>query len=137
MPTVMARSVRATASASSGGIDERGGGMMAEKKENETMTEMFAAFGKMFLLLGLMALQFVVNGFVITVLWDWYATPIFGLPSLTIPEAIGLGMIALLFSRSKLLLKEEVEKSQVERILFNFFEPLFLLLIGWIVTWFI
>jgi hypothetical protein len=35
----------------------------------------------------------VLNGFTLTVLWDWFIVPTFHLASLTIPQAIGLGMV--------------------------------------------
>lgn len=39
------------------------------------------------------ATQIIVSGIVITVLWDWFVTPLFGLPALSIPYAIGLSLI--------------------------------------------
>lgn len=39
------------------------------------------------------ATQIIVSGIVITVLWSWFVTPLFGLPALSIPYAIGLSLI--------------------------------------------
>ncbi len=39
----------------------------------------------------------VLNGLAASVLWGWFAVPIFGVPPITIPEAIGLSMLIGMF----------------------------------------
>ena len=35
----------------------------------------------------------IMNGFAISTLWGWFIVPMFGLPALSIPYAIGLSLI--------------------------------------------
>lgn len=35
----------------------------------------------------------ILNGFVLSILWGWFIVPVFHLAVLSIPQAIGLGMI--------------------------------------------
>lgn len=41
----------------------------------------------------LVVLAVIVRGFVLSTLWAWFVVPIFGLPVLTVPWAIGLAMV--------------------------------------------
>ncbi len=108
-----------------------------EKNNETTLTDFWAALGKSAGLSLIMVAQITWNGFVITILWGWFVVPHFGVAPLNIPTAIGLGMVALLFSRGQILLEDEYQKSLIMRKAYNFFEPALLLLIGWIATWFI
>lgn len=40
---------------------------------------------------------FVGHGITISVLWGWFAVPIFGLPQINIPSSIGLAILASQF----------------------------------------
>ena len=42
----------------------------------------------------LFVLSPLVNGFVISMLWDWFLVPIFGLPMLPVVGAVGIALIA-------------------------------------------
>jgi len=111
---------------------------MGDKKDDDNpITIFFVVVAAVFGLLGLMILQFLLNAWVITRLWDWFAVPALGVQSLSIGYAIGLGMLALLFSRSKTSLKKEYREGLSDQLLQAVFEPMFILLIGWIVTWFL
>lgn len=35
----------------------------------------------------------LLNGYVLSVLWTWFMVPVFDVPELTVPMAIGLGLI--------------------------------------------
>ena len=45
------------------------------------------------LVLGIMTLTAVAEGWVITVMWDWFVVPQWGVQSLPIPIAIGLALL--------------------------------------------
>lgn len=40
----------------------------------------------------------VVNGFILSTMWGWFIVPLFGLPALNIPAAIGISMVVSLFA---------------------------------------
>lgn len=60
-------------------------------------------FHALSLLLGLLAAFFALvvwRGYALSVLWGWFMAPAFGLPLLSIPMAIGIGVLFWLFSAS-------------------------------------
>lgn len=38
-------------------------------------------------------LVWILNGFALKVIWGWFMVPVFGLPALTIPAALGIGIL--------------------------------------------
>jgi hypothetical protein len=76
------------------------------------------------------------RGYVLSILWGWFAVPIFGLPQLTVPAAIGVCLIVgMFFARN-----DEDNRSGWEKfgssIAVTFIGPLCTLLVGWIVKGF-
>ena len=74
----------------------------------------------------------VINAFVVSVIWNWFMPVIFGLPFLTIPQAIGISLVigCFIFIESK---DAKTKKEKNEAMIGVVARPLFLLLIGWIV----
>lgn len=72
-----------------------------------------------------------LRAFVLLKLWTWFVMPLFGLPALTIPYAIGLSLVVSLFFHSTA--KKEDKNFWVSAIT----SPLIALFIGWIVQMFI
>ena len=60
-------------------------------------------FGKFCMFCVLMALSALINGAAFSCLWEWFVSPKFGLPTLSIMEAYGLaltiGMVAIGMSK--------------------------------------
>lgn len=50
-------------------------------------------------LVAIIAIPAIVNGFMLKVLWSWFAVPVFNLPALTIPQAMGLCLVIGLLTR--------------------------------------
>jgi hypothetical protein len=90
-------------------------------------------------LLGLIALAMtapVANGWALAKLWLWFVVPRFGLPILTLPQAIGLGLVAsaLLFHPTDCAEKERTMTEKVGRAIgLILARPALLLAVGWIV----
>ena len=82
----------------------------------------------------IIAFAAILRGYVLSVLWSWFVIPTFSLPPLSIPVAIGIGLI-LAFTTHQTSIKKE-DKSAGERFADAIINPLMLLLIGWIVTLF-
>lgn len=95
----------------------------------------------LFVILGALALVFagaLWSGYVLSILWSWFMAPIFSLPMLSIPQAIGVALvIGYLTKQSKSNLKKdenhESYKDWVEMLL----SPAAALLVGWIVKQFL
>lgn len=82
----------------------------------------------------LLVLAGIWKGYVLTILWKWFISPIFGLPALSIPVALGVVLVAQMLTYN--YVKGE-EKEQVELIIFWLVFPAVTLVYGWILTWFI
>lgn len=104
-------------------------------KESEITVALLALFG----VFAVVALSIVWGGFwtglTLSVLWGWFAVPAFGLPALSIPFAIGTALIAGFLARDLNVKREE--SSFGVGVASSFVGPVFVLLIGWIVTWFV
>jgi len=91
------------------------------------------AFVVTFMLFGVFALMIaasVLRGYVLSILWGWFAVPLFNLPILGIPQAVGLALIVSLATHQYVPSKEgDVWMPIVTTVL----APFCALAIGWIV----
>ena len=82
----------------------------------------------------------IVGGYVLSVMWGWFIVPLFGLPLLSIPYAIGLNLIVSFLTQPNYKPSSDKEKAiskVVAEIMVGAFSPLMYLGIGWIVLQFI
>jgi hypothetical protein len=86
----------------------------------------------------------ILNGWVLSILWDWFIVYQFGLPSISIPVAIGISLTAsMLTSRPKLDNTKSTGKSNsnlenfAELFGIGFGTPLLILFLGYIVKLFL
>ena len=86
---------------------------------------------KYLITLTLLPFLLVWRGFVLTILWLWFAVPL-GMPELTVPYAIGLSLIV-----SFMVGLKESTKTEAEQLLTIMVHPVAALAIGWVVTKFI
>ena len=81
------------------------------------------------------------NGYALTILWGWFIMPIFNVPSLNIPVAIGIAMVVSFLTYDPDLdgVKKEQEWSEkfLVNIVYAFLKPTFALFFGWIITLFL
>jgi hypothetical protein len=111
---------------------------MNMKKQIDDLLENCVAFfgvsiGAIIVVALLMFPLYILKGFVISKLWLWFVVPYFGLEPLSIPLAIGLGMIVSFVSNPR---KENDVKIR-DTCLFSILLSLLTLLSGWIVHLFI
>jgi hypothetical protein len=82
------------------------------------------------------AVGMIWRGYVFSILWGWFAVPLFGLPALSVATAIGLSLL-IGFATYQHIREPKDERStsqQVGRIVgTSFLYPLFVLGLGWIV----
>lgn len=66
-------------------------------KEKGIFQELFEAFwilvGSLCTVILIIAVAAILKGWALTVLWGWFVAPVFHLPQLNLPAAIGLGAI--------------------------------------------
>lgn len=81
----------------------------------------------------------ILNGFVISTLWDWFVVPIFGFQSLTIPQALGLGLISTYLTGNITDYAKRSEDNPKDNLVYMlgiYFRPAIFLFMGWVCTWF-
>lgn len=99
--------------------------------------------GIILLAIVLITVSSLINGWTISVLWDWFIVPLFGLPSLSIPAAIGLAIVVGYFALGSEHMKksesddETVTDKLLRAVIWMIMKPVFTLLIGFIVVQFL
>lgn len=80
----------------------------------------------------------VFKGWVFTILWGWFVVKTFSLPSLSIPEAIGLALVIFMLVGNKKGFKEKPESFEWVPALYEYFGySLVTLLVGYVVSLFL
>lgn len=82
----------------------------------------------------------VMNGWALSVLWGWFVAPLFGLPEISIPAAIGFALVVSMLTHQEM--PSDNERSDftatfAKVIARAIFAPLFAVFVGWIVLSFI
>lgn len=81
----------------------------------------------------LMAIAVIIRGWVLSILWGWFAVPILGAPQIDIPQAIGIALVVGTLTHQYVPSKEGDIWPPLAAIAIG---PLVALLIGWIVKGF-
>lgn len=80
----------------------------------------------------------IINGFVIKTLWGWFIVPFFGVGQLSIPLAIGFGLImSYITYHWKSSPKEKDESLWTGPVGALLYRPMVTLLIGWVAQRFV
>jgi phosphate/sulfate permease len=86
-----------------------------------------------------LALSAIINGWVLSILWGWFITPVFGIPAISVGQAIGLAMVVSYLTYQHI--EQDSDKDKTERFAGIFavllIRPLMSLLLGYIVHLFI
>ena len=84
----------------------------------------------------IVAVAAIWGGFIASILWGWFAVPVFGLPPLSIPAAIGLGLVASCFVRSSVGRSDDDQPAArlIAKILLR---PALMLCLGWVAKQFL
>ncbi len=79
-----------------------------------------------------------ISGWVLSILWGWFVSPIFNLPTLSLIEAIGISLVVG-YTKSKVPQHDDNRKASdklIESITNMLVTPLFHVGIGWIILQF-
>ena len=77
----------------------------------------------------------LLNGWVLSVLWGWFAVPVFGLPALSIPAALGVQVIVSFLTKHHR--KDIPDDERIERLMFYTLRAFGWLAVGWVVQMFL
>lgn len=77
----------------------------------------------------------IMRGWVLTILWSWFITPLFSLKEIGIVNAIGLSIVAAYLTKQTTHCEDKRESHEkiIEMLLSPFLSPLFALAIAWVV----
>jgi hypothetical protein len=83
---------------------------------------------------GIVVLGSVLRGLTISVLWGWFIVPTFNIAALSIPVAIGVGLILSYITHQEI--KTDGDKKVADIIIRTILNPLVVIGFGWIVKLF-
>jgi hypothetical protein len=97
-------------------------------------------FGWFFVLVCTFILSPVWTGYVLSLLWMWFVVTAFHVPTISIPVAIGLGIVVRMFAQEmpdQNKKDEDASKAMIRLCCYAFISPLIALIFGAIVHLFV
>jgi hypothetical protein len=99
--------------------------------------------------IALIILMPIINGFVLSFLWEWFIIPIFHAPKISVVQAIGIALIFHFLAQNKNFYEKKKQSENDDKrkissffpvgiILFQtVFSPIIVFLMGWIIHFFV
>lgn len=87
----------------------------------------------------MLVLSTVLNGYVLTNLWNWFVVDTFNAPSLALSEAIGVVLVVSFLTRDDAAHSEndkDISNAVIKASALAVTRPILALLMGWIITLF-
>lgn len=84
-------------------------------------------------------IEFILNGFVLCILWSWFIIPVFHLPKLFLVQAIGIGLVIDYLTKQHNFKKENefdeihMDENKIRSVIFSLMKPIIVLIMGWII----
>lgn len=78
----------------------------------------------------IVCLVVVLHGVALELLWGWFIVPTFGLPGISLAQAIGIVIAFALLTLQHIPRDEDAKK---EALAFDTFVPVFAIVVGWVV----
>jgi len=92
--------------------------------------EIFAVLGVIVMAVVGIGVFSLWNGYVLTVLWRWFMVPVFNLPILSLPVAIGISLVIGLLTQQYQSIPED---DRFKPFVYSILVPFVALAMGWIV----
>ena len=87
--------------------------------------------------LGMVVINAIFNGFVLAKFWDWFVVPVFHLPRLSIPVALGIGVMVTFLAHNQLHDEPENTEAALKGLLRVTIRTGIYFTFGWIVHFYI
>lgn len=110
---------------------------------NKNDKDVLGCFGILAILLVAIVFDALISGWALSVMWLWFVVPLFGLPHLSVAQAIGLGLIVALFRNANATNASNPDGTRkswgeiISGVLAVLLSPLYILLFGLIVKSFL
>lgn len=100
--------------------------------------ELLAVLGGLALLVGTLVFAAIFRGYALSILWGWFIIPVFHLPPLSVPYAIGFALVVSYLTHQTIPSDNSDEHESFGYKIFKVIimaatTPAFALLFGWIV----
>ena len=106
-------------------------------KEKDGGTVFFSCLGILLFLPLVIVVGAISGGWALSTLWGWFIVPVFGLPSISIVQAIGISLLVGSFKgSSQSSRKDKTTSESLGEITVALLMPPFSVFLGWIVTLF-
>jgi Na+(H+)/acetate symporter ActP len=99
------------------------------------MKTYLSCVGLVVMVVAIVLFSTIANGWVLSILWEWFIVPVFGLPSLSVPTAIGIAIITSMLT-SKIAYKDKDKQEMMDNVaalVGVLLSPFITLLFGYIV----
>jgi len=107
--------------------------------ERDSRLKVVGCIGIVGFLVATVIVGIIADGWAISVLWGWFAVPLFELPSLSIAQSMGLSALVAALSPSHYPATNDEGDTWdkiVRAVFYAIFLPLLRVLIGWIIVQF-
>lgn len=84
----------------------------------------------------MLVLSSLLRGYALSILWGWFVVPVFGLPRLSVLQAIGIAMVVGFLTHQTDEYKDNdksTKERMIEAVILAILTPLFALFFGYIV----
>jgi hypothetical protein len=82
------------------------------------------------------AVAAIWGGFVLSIMWGWFVVGLFGLPALSIPQAIGISLVVAMLAHQRPPERTD-DDDWLTSIAYSVIAPLLTLCVGWVVKAFL
>ena len=79
----------------------------------------------------------ISRGWALSILWGWFMVPVFHLPTLRIPTALGIATVIGMLTEHVNWQKDDPEYDSMTKVFAGILGPMLCLLFGWIVKLFL
>jgi len=107
-----------------------------ENHESDTKSTVMLSILVLLLGLAILVIGLIVKGYVLGALWGWFIVPVFGLPKLSVPSAIGIALIVSYLTTQKIETNngdKGVSEKYGKQVIIAILYPLFILFLSWII----
>lgn len=85
---------------------------------------------KTFGLFALIIVAYLLDGLALKMLWGWFLVPVFGLPTISLTQAIGVGIVIGFLTQQHI---PRDEKQRREMFIYTVIAPVTAVAVGWVV----
>ncbi len=113
-------------------------GLLLKESEMKDNSGIFGCIGTVVSFLLILIGGSIIGGWALSVLWNWFVSPVFDLPNLTIIQAIGISLITgyITSNPSQSSNDKDATEKMISNVVHAFAAPILYVGIGWVILQF-